>query len=226
MKIEAQCPESMPSSDDAFAPAKGASANFAINEDERARGEAMFHRADDAERFRLVEAVVDDFDSEAFSLEVAAGILRCAWDSEPYVGGVRAGNYLTALGFQKSYVFDHLEELLEHFGSAMMMPEERDELASMEFPITVFRGGTGDPRLVAMGMSWTLSRETADFFAYKWPARWGNQEAPVVLRREVDRDDVAAYFNDRAECEVVVSHDDSAPFVVITDQAGPERPPR
>ena len=216
MKIDPQGAQgATPSPDQAVPHAQAETALPEVSEEVRERGVAMFLRANDAERFRLLEAVVDDVDSESFGWELAAGILRCAWDTEPYLNGRRAGNYLTALGYQQPYVFDHFSDLLDTFGPAMMMPEEREELASMTFPLTVYRGGTGDPRLVAFGMSWTLSREIADFFAHEWPAKFGNQDDPVVVCRQIDRDDVAAYFNDRGECEIVVTCGDPAPPTVV-----------
>ena len=187
-----------------------------FREEDRERGMAEFFRADDAERFRLIEAVVDDPNCDAFSLGHAGGILRCAWDSEPESGGRRLGTYLTALGQEQPHILAELPCLIESYGDAMMSPEERDELASMKFPLTVFRGGVGDPRSVACGSSWTLNRETADFFAFKWPARWGNTQAPVVVSRIVDQHEVAAYFAERKEAEIVVSCFGEFPPIVVS----------
>lgn len=64
---------------------------------------------------------------------------------------------------------------------------------------TVYRGGRGDPEAVASGMSWTLDREKAQWFADNyWRPPLGQ---PVVVERQVSNRDLLATWS--YECEVV-----------------------
>lgn len=62
--------------------------------------------------------------------------------------------------------------------------------------LVVFRG-VRTPRH-RLGISWTLKPETAEFFA----TRYGR--SGVVYRARIASSDVLAYFNERAEAEVIV----------------------
>jgi hypothetical protein len=48
-------------------------------------------------------------------------------------------------------------------------------------------------------MSWSPTRETAAYYARRTRLEWGNTGEPVLLRREVTRDQVLAYFINQAD---------------------------
>lgn len=81
----------------------------------------------------------------------------------------------------------------------MMTVEERTHLDGLPSRITVYRGysrpGRGD------GMSWSLSREVAQRFA----RRFTEGTRGKIARREVDKQEVLAYFAGRGEQEIVLS---------------------
>ncbi|WP_245858223.1 hypothetical protein [Sphingomonas guangdongensis] len=181
---------------------------------DRARGDALgwshgayaFNRISDRDRVHLVHELMQAWHAgTALDREVVAGAFRQAWDSEPYLYGFRAGNYFTAAARYGADV--STSRLLEAWASAMMMPDEKAEMAALEFPCTAYRGGTGEPAGVASGTSWTLNPDTARFFANDWPRRWGSTARPVVLSLTVDRSDVLAFFDDRNERELLLSGD-------------------
>jgi hypothetical protein len=81
----------------------------------------------------------------------------------------------------------------------------------LEGRLTVYRGNLGeDPRL---GISWTLSRARARFFALHWTWRGpvlglrrpdGGEPVPTVWRGSVEASEVLGYFGSRRESEVVL----------------------
>ena len=76
---------------------------------------------------------------------------------------------------------------------------DTDEELSGE--LTIFRGRAGDEE--HPGMSWTLSREKAEWFARRSP-RYGD---PVVYTATVEAEHALGYFIGRGESEVVVEPD-------------------
>lgn len=68
----------------------------------------------------------------------------------------------------------------------------------LKFPLTVYRG---DPD-GNLGMSWTLSKTTARFFA----KRYGTGANPTIFRYVVEhKREVLAYFTGRNEAEIVLN---------------------
>jgi len=76
----------------------------------------------------------------------------------------------------------------------------------MEFPLTVYRGGTGSIDEVAEGISWTLDLEIAKFYALDWPKRWGIEREPMIVSMQVECNDVAAFLVGRKESELLVPY--------------------
>lgn len=65
--------------------------------------------------------------------------------------------------------------------------------------LTVYRGFQREEGGEEYGWSWSLNRETAEWFARRWP----NGE-PMIATMTVNKSDVLAYFNDRNEAEIVL----------------------
>ncbi len=81
---------------------------------------------------------------------------------------------------------------------AIMDESEREELASLDDTITVYRGVTSINKKDLRALSWTLSYETADWFAH----RFG--ENGKVYEAQIDKEHIFALFNGRDESEVVL----------------------
>ena len=81
----------------------------------------------------------------------------------------------------------------------MMTAEEREYLDGLPEHITVYRGYSHPGQ--NNGMSWSLSRDVAHRFAFRFAA-----DAPgKVARREITKDEVIAYFEGRGEQEIVLA---------------------
>ena len=78
-----------------------------------------------------------------------------------------------------------------------MESEERDLLRRLPDSFTVYRGYS---RFDGAGMSWSLDRRVADWFAHRRPD-WGQ---PRVITGVVRRDDVLALLAAGGEAEVLV----------------------
>ncbi len=94
------------------------------------------------------------------------------------------------------------EEWIDVFSSVVDLfgrVSDTDEELSGE--LTIFRGRAGDEE--HPGMSWTLSREKAEWFARRSP-RYGD---PVVYTATVEAEHALGYFIGRGESEVVVEPD-------------------
>jgi hypothetical protein len=59
---------------------------------------------------------------------------------------------------------------------------------------TVWRSTRSDVATAGAGMSWTPCREIAADYAHRTWLEWGQTGEPVLLHREVTRDQVLAYF--------------------------------
>lgn len=85
--------------------------------------------------------------------------------------------------------------------NTLMSDEERAVVNGLPDKITVYRGvdvrGNKNPK----GLSWTLSIDTARFFAKRW------NQGGFVYMAEVNKEDVLAYFATRNESEVIIDID-------------------
>ena len=79
-----------------------------------------------------------------------------------------------------------------------MEQEERKALAALPDRLTIYRG-VHIKKGTLRGLSWTLDRERAEWFANRWAKR-----RPYLVEAEVLKSDVRAYFLDRNEAEIIV----------------------
>ena len=79
-----------------------------------------------------------------------------------------------------------------------MNQEERAAYKSLEDIVTVYRGVTSYNVKNVKALSWTLDRDTAEWFAH----RFG--EEGTVYEAQIPKEHILAYFNGRNESEVVV----------------------
>jgi hypothetical protein len=87
----------------------------------------------------------------------------------------------------------------------LMKKKELKIYNSLPKSITIYRGMTveelesGD-----FGVSWTLSKERAEFFAFKYGRNLSTEGKPKIVHQlEVMKVEILAYFNERNEQEVV-----------------------
>ena len=79
---------------------------------------------------------------------------------------------------------------------ALMTVEEQTAFAAMPSTLTVYRGGS-----TANGLSWTLSKDKARWFAERFDRDGKHQ----VFKGTVSKDKVYAYLKGRKEEEIVVN---------------------
>ena len=80
----------------------------------------------------------------------------------------------------------------------LMDKEELRQYQSLEDPVTVYRGVTPYNKRNVKGLSWTLDREQAEWFAH----RFG--EDGTVYTAQISKKYIFAIFNGRNEAEVIV----------------------
>lgn len=169
-----------------------------------ADGVSIFLRVDDGARFSLTSDLIRAWQFELpLNRAMASGALRQAWESEPYVGGMRRGSFVSKFMHDEG---EDMDEFAEDWGPSLMTPEEEEKFEAMEFPLTAYRGGTGSIDEVAQGISWTLDLEIAKFYALDWPKRWGIEREPIIVSMQVEREDVAAFLVGRKESELLVPY--------------------
>ena len=87
-----------------------------------------------------------------------------------------------------------------------MEPEERAFLASLEPVVTIHRGmSMAEKESGKFGVSWTLSRQHAEFFAYEYHRAPFPPNRMTVMTLEVNTADIIAHFGDSEE-EVISIH--------------------
>lgn len=97
----------------------------------------------------------------------------------------------------------------DRYGTLTM--EEREARKALPTTLTVYRGTTKDEasgtdpwRDAQYGLSWTLSRKTAEWFARRWSTH--RESEPAVLESTIERHRVFGPFDGRGEAEIVVPY--------------------
>jgi hypothetical protein len=173
-----------------------------------ADGVSFFMRLDDGARWSLTSDLIRAWQFELpLNRGMASGALRQAWETEPYFGGIRCGSFVSKVAHDDcDDILWTMNEFAEDWGPCLMTPEENKKLEAMEFPLTVYRGGTGSIDEVAEGISWTLDLEIAKFYASAWPKRWSIEREPIIVSMQVESDFVAAFLASRKEAELLVPY--------------------
>lgn len=173
-----------------------------------ADGVSIFLRLDDGARCSLTAELIRAWQFDhPLNRAMASGALRQAWETEPYFGGIRCGSFVSKVAHGDcDDMLWTMNEFAEDWGPCLMTTEEEKVFKAMEFPLTIYRGGTGSIDEVAEGISWTLDLEIAKFYASAWPKRWGIEAEPIIVSMQVDWDDVAAFLDGRKEAELLVPY--------------------
>jgi hypothetical protein len=87
----------------------------------------------------------------------------------------------------------------------LMTKQELKIYNSLPEIITIFRGMTTEELESGdFGVSWTLSKECAEFFAFKYGRNFSTEGKPKVVHQlEVLKVEILAYFHERNEQEVI-----------------------
>lgn len=173
-----------------------------------ADGVSIFLRLNDGARSSLTSDLIRAWQFNLpLNRAMASGALRQAWESEPDLGGIRCGSFVSKVAHgQRDEIYWTLDEFAEEWGPRLMTAEEEEKFEAMEFPLTVYRGGTGSIDEVAQGISWTLDLEIAKFYALDWPKRWGIERDPVIVSLQLECGDVFAFLDGRKESELLVPY--------------------
>ncbi|RGX56823.1 hypothetical protein DWV16_00435 [Anaerotruncus sp. AF02-27] len=93
-------------------------------------------------------------------------------------------------------------ELVEMFRASdpaiLMDTDEREQLAGLDDPVTVYRGVTSYNAENIKALSWTLSYDTARWFADRFV------ESGTVYKSQMEKAHVLALFNGRNESEIIL----------------------
>jgi hypothetical protein len=87
----------------------------------------------------------------------------------------------------------------------LMQKKERDFLESLPEQITIYRGMTEDElRQKDFGVSWTLKKEVAEFFANTYQRNYATKHLKKVVHEiTISKSEVIAFFNQRTEFEII-----------------------
>lgn len=87
----------------------------------------------------------------------------------------------------------------------LMNKNELKVYNSLPENIIIYRGMTSmELECRDFGVSWTLSKERAEFFAFKYGRNYATENKPKVVHQlEVKKVEILAYFNERNEQEVI-----------------------
>lgn len=87
----------------------------------------------------------------------------------------------------------------------LMNKKELKVYNSLPENVIIYRGMTTDELESGdFGVSWTLSRERAEFFAFKYGRNYSTEIKPKVVHQlEVKKVEILSYFNERNEQEVI-----------------------
>jgi hypothetical protein len=77
-----------------------------------------------------------------------------------------------------------------------MTEEELTTMESLDDTVTIFRGCVKN--LNEDGLSWTLDRERAEWFANRF------DQKGIVIEKAIGKEEIVAYFSGRGEQEIIV----------------------
>lgn len=159
------------------------------------------------EEKRLIDAILMLVDSR-MSIHMFSRLYKLLSDKgywyalgKAYTGGDWPDNYTND---EKRWFFGSHRPFREY----LMTSAERRYFDSLPQKVTIYRAMTileqesGD-----FGLSWTMSKKVAEFFAYKYQryARYQDHEK-VIHALDVDKKTIIAYFACRKEHEVIYDH--------------------
>jgi hypothetical protein len=93
----------------------------------------------------------------------------------------------------------------EEHRDSLMSKKEIKILNNLPDKVKIYRGVTTDEiENNDFGLSWSLNREVAEFFAFKYRRNYDTSSSlKTVIELEVDKNEIIAYFHDREEAEII-----------------------
>lgn len=93
----------------------------------------------------------------------------------------------------------------EEYRDSLMSIKELVILNNLPEKVKIYRGVTTDEiESKIFGISWSLRKEVAEFFAFKYRRNYDTSSSlRTVIEIEVDKSEIIAYFQDREEEEIV-----------------------
>jgi hypothetical protein len=108
------------------------------------------------------------------------------------------------------YRFDIRDSFLseEPCREFLMNKSEQKQLENLPQKISIYRGMTiVEKDNKDFGLSWTLKKEKAEFFANKYQRNYSTKTYPKIVHEMViDKSKVIAFFNNRKEFEIIYIH--------------------
>ncbi len=88
---------------------------------------------------------------------------------------------------------------------SLMSKKEIKILNNLPDKVKIYRGVTTDEiESNDFGLSWSLNRKVAEFFAFKYRRNYDTSSSlKTVIELEVDKNEIIAYFHDREEAEII-----------------------
>ena len=119
--------------------------------------------------------------------------------------------HLASIYMTSDYNKDVLQVLKQIFNTSkrkdihcMMTQEEQQFLNSLPDEIEIHRGmSISESKKKNYGMSWSLSKKVAEFFAYEYILRINTDEERTVVTQKIPKSEVIAYLNRRQEEEIL-----------------------
>lgn len=97
---------------------------------------------------------------------------------------------------------------------SLMTKAERKRLSELPDTVTVFRGVTNYNKKNRHALSWTLSRETADWFANRYHKGDGE-----IWELSVPKEHILCYFEGRSEDEVILDMHQLSKYIRVSGHA-------
>lgn len=158
---------------------------------------------------KKLKEIIDDVLLKCDSFDRFAGFLELCWKYN-----LKGDMYWYAL--KETYstcdnLYGFKDNIKQAFSSEepsrekLMSKKEQKYLSTLPENLTIYRGMTvqefesGD-----FGVSWTLSKDVAEFFAYTYGRNHATAHLPKMVHElQVKKSDIVAYFSERKEFEVI-----------------------
>jgi hypothetical protein len=93
----------------------------------------------------------------------------------------------------------------EPYRNTLMSKKELNYLTALPEILTIYRGMTvKEFESGEFGVSWTLKKDVAEFFAYKYRRNFSTGHLPKMVHElKVNKSNIIAYFGERQEYEII-----------------------
>lgn len=135
------------------------------------------------------------------------------------IKGTLADVYISSDGFDQLFFLPIFKRIKEVDGVVFMTEEDKEMFDNLPEKFVVYRG-MREGENIKTRLSFTLSKSTADKFAYRHSTQ---SEMGVVVSALVNKSDVLAFF--KGEDEVLIDPENLGEITIIQDSNGPTNRP-